>query len=286
MTNKHEISAKKLFNNFKECKELDFTKVYQYDQCIKQGQLFKKALSPSYSLYSESIKATNNALERLTLEKQYKMILAKSSKVKQEGSAVELSFQLQYLRDSEVRSWNNLEKLVKATEDPNLVIEDSRDLSTFPFGSVITVIVFLYVVYLINSLLSGKIFKLKVISQLELLEQDDLVDLLKRDIQIKENTFSWTDRKILKRQNTEDFLDSHEKMIVKRIYENQSLVNDAYRKYMTPVSEDISEEELGKIHEEIRIILREFYFKIGINLDQNDENLPFNDDESIGNDEE
>lgn len=271
MSNKEkQLTVKDLYEKFKECKEYDFTSVKSYDLCIKTGNIFTKNLKESYSLYDETVDAVETSIERLQLEKAYKIKLSKD--VENGFGVIDYATQLRYIRDKEIPKWKTLDKLIEVKKDKNLEVINSRDITNFPIGSFLTITVFLLLMYLIHSLLSGKIFKYKLINQLEVLEQEDLADLLKKDIRIDQTKYKF------KKKGEGEFLTTEEKILIKNIDKNRSLIEDAYRKYITPVTDEMTEDEIGKIQEEIRILLYEFYDKIGINLSQKSENLPFNDD--------
>ena len=271
-----EVTVGDLLEKFKKCKDIDFTSVQGYDTCVKTGKLFKSHLKTSYSLYTDTINAVDISIKRLELEKSYKINLAKNTK-DSEINVVDYATQLRYLRDKEIPQWNNLERLIEVGKDSNLKVYNPRDLSNFPVGSIVTVLFFMFLIYFLQSFFSGRIFKLKLINQLETLEQTDLAEFLKKEIQVEEHTYTLLDRLVFKKKNMEK-LDVQERILIKNINKNKDLIEEAYRKYMTPADE-LSEEEIGQIQEEIRIILKEFYEKIGINLNENDENLPFNDDD-------
>ena len=273
----NELTVKDLFEKFKKCKDIDFTSVKGYNNCIKTGELFIQNLDKDYTLYDQTIEAVEDSVDRLQLEKSYKIRLANSIKEKDEDfSVVQYTTQLRFIRDEEVLSWKNLEQIKEVRSNKDLEIVSSNLLS-LPYGSIFSVLFIALLFYFFNSLFSGKIFKLKLINQLELLEQEDLAELLKQDIQIQENTYTFIDRKIFKKQNM-DPLSLQDKILVKNAYKHRDLIEEAYRKYMTP-ADDLNEDEIGKIQEEIRILLYEFYEKIGINVQEKSENLPFNDNE-------
>ena len=273
-----EITVRDLFEKFKSCKDVDFRQVQSYDSCIKTGKLFTKHLNESYKLYDDSIEAVSWSIKRLKVEKAYKITLTQDEKETDNGvNVIDYLTQLRFLRDKDVSSWQTLDKLTLVESNKDLSVYNPRDLSNFPIFSVLTLIIFLLVVQFIHSFFSGRIFKLKLINQLETLEQTDLSEFLKKEIEVEKNTYTIVDRIIFKKKNMEK-LTINEKILIKNINRNKHLIDEAYRKYMTP-AENLSEEEIGQIQEEIRIILREFYEKIGFNLDENTQNLPFNDDE-------
>lgn len=270
MNDYKEITAKELFENFKLCKDLDFDSVQKYDNCISQGELFQKALSKNYSLYSEAVNTVDSSIVRLKTEKEYKIQIANSDSYKKnEINTIDYAIQLRFLRDKENLKWENLEKLTEVAKDPNFEVKD-YNLLNLSFGGIITVIVFFYIMYLIQSLLSGKIFKLKLANQLEVLEQFDLSELIKKEMEIQEKDYTWLDRKIFNKEKSSLSLSFEEKIVLRNMEKHKELIEQAYRKYMTPVDEEMSEIEIGKIQEEIRILIQEYYKKIGININEND----------------